>query len=42
MIKTLQVNQKQNEFTIPFEADPESIVFDPDNWVLMDVKWSKN
>lgn len=41
VIKTLQVNEKQNEFTIPFDKAPESIVFDPDNWVLVESKWGK-
>jgi aminopeptidase N len=41
VIKTLQVNEKQNEFTISFDKAPESIVFDPDNWVLVEAKWGK-
>jgi aminopeptidase N len=41
VIKTLQVNEKRNEFTIPVESEPDSIVFDPMNWVLMEVKWTK-
>ena len=41
IIKTFQVNEKQNEFTIPLDSAPESIVFDPDNWVLMEAKWER-
>lgn len=41
IIKTLQVNEKKNEFTIPIDAAPLNIVLDPDSWVLMDAKWVK-
>jgi aminopeptidase N len=41
VIKTLQVNEKKNEFTIPIDAAPLNIVLDPDSWVLMDAKWVK-
>jgi len=41
VIKTLQVNEKRNEFTIPFDLAPVSIALDPNNWVLMEAKWGK-
>lgn len=41
IIKTLQVNEKKNEFTIPLDAAPLNIVLDTDSWVLMDAKWVK-
>ena len=41
LIKTLQVNEKKNEFTITLDAPPQNIVLDPDNWVLMEAKWGK-
>lgn len=41
VIKTLQVNEKQNEFTIPVDSEPDNIVLDPNHWVLMEAKWVK-
>jgi aminopeptidase N len=38
VFKTLQMNAKKNEFTIPVDA-PLNIVLDPNNWVLMEAKW---
>jgi len=39
VIKTLQVNEKKNEFTLAVDAAPSRIVLDPNNWVLMKSKW---
>jgi aminopeptidase N len=36
LMKTIQVNEKENSFTIPVESQPEKIILDPDSWVLMD------
>jgi aminopeptidase N len=41
IIKTLELTEKQQEFSFPFDSAPESIILDPDNWVLMDGKWEK-
>lgn len=41
MIKTLPVNEKQNEFILPVDVAPTDIVIDPNNWVLMEMKWGK-
>jgi aminopeptidase N len=41
VIKTLQVNEKKNEFTIPVDTAPENIILDPGHWVLMEAKWGK-
>ncbi len=41
VIKTLQVNEKQNEFTISIDSEPDNIVLDPNHWVLMEAKWGK-
>lgn len=40
-IKTLQVNEKKNEFTIPLDAAPLNILLDPNHWILMEAKWVK-
>ncbi|MCB0494456.1 MAG: M1 family peptidase, partial [Cyclobacteriaceae bacterium] len=37
MMKVIQVNEKTNVFTIAVETEPEEVVLDPNNWVLMDV-----
>jgi aminopeptidase N len=39
IIKTLQVIERKNEFTISVDSLPEEIELDPNNWVLMDAKW---
>ncbi len=41
VIKTLQVNEKRNEFTIPFDTTPVTIALDPNNWILLEAKWGK-
>jgi aminopeptidase N len=41
LIRTLQISEKRNEFTIPVYTTPETIVLDPNNWVLMEAKWGK-
>lgn len=41
VVQTLQVNDKQNEFTFPVEFSPINIILDPDNWVLMESKLVK-
>ena len=41
VMKTLPVNEKSNEFTIPFDIEPDHIALDPNHWVLMDAKWGK-
>jgi aminopeptidase N len=41
VIKMLQVNEKQNEFTIPVDSEPGNVVLDPNHWVLMEAKWGK-
>jgi aminopeptidase N len=41
VVKTLQVNERKNEFILPVDAAPQNIVLDPSNWVLMEAKWGK-
>jgi len=41
VMKTLQVNEKRNEFTLLVESEPDNIVLDPNHWVLMEAKWGK-
>ncbi|MEQ9099569.1 MAG: M1 family aminopeptidase [Imperialibacter sp.] len=41
VINTLQVNEKTNVFTLPFEVMPEKIVLDPHSWVLMESSFVK-
>lgn len=41
VIKSVMVKEKKNEFILPVEAEPQNIVLDPDNWVLMDATFSK-
>lgn len=41
VIKTLQVNEKRNEFVFQVDAIPTNIVLDPNNWVLMEATWGK-
>jgi aminopeptidase N len=40
-LKIVQVNKKRNTFTIPVTTEPDNVVLDPDNWVLMDVTWNR-
>ncbi len=41
LIKTLQLNAKENMFTIPVDAVVDQVVLDPDSWVLMDATLSR-
>lgn len=41
LIKTLEVNEKSNVFTIPVDTEPDKVVLDPNSWVLMDVDFTK-
>lgn len=41
VIKSVLVKEKKNEFIFPVEAEPQNIVLDPDNWVLMDATLSR-
>lgn len=41
VMKTLQVNEKQNEFKLSVDKAPIDIVLDPNHWLLMDVTWVK-
>lgn len=41
VMKTLQVNEKQNEFKLPVDKAPTNIVLDPNHWLLMDATWEK-
>ncbi len=40
-IELLQVNDMTNRFTIPVDGEPESVVLDPDTWVLMDADFAR-
>ena len=40
-IELLQVNDMTNRFTISVDREPESVVLDPDTWVLMDADFSR-
>lgn len=40
-IKTLQLNEKSNEFRFSVATEPKSIVLDPNLWVLMEVDFQK-
>ena len=39
-IELLRVNEIRNRFTISVEREPESVVLDPDTWVLMDADFT--
>jgi aminopeptidase N len=41
LMKTIQINEKENVFTISIESQPEKILLDPDLWVLMDAEFKK-
>ncbi len=38
-IETLQVNERQNSFTIQLERAPANVVLDPNTWVLMEAEF---
>jgi aminopeptidase N len=41
VIHTLQVNERQNKFTLQSDKEPENVLLDPNQWVLMEAKWVK-
>ncbi len=41
IIKTIQLTEKENTFTLPVDLQPEKIILDPDRWVLMDAMVTK-
>jgi aminopeptidase N len=41
IIKTIQVTGKSNEYTFSVDAEPESIILDPNSWVLMEATIAK-
>lgn len=40
-IETLQVNERQNSFTIQLERAPANVMLDPNTWVLMEAEFEK-
>ena len=40
-IELLQVNDMSNRFTFSVDREPESVVLDPDTWVLMDADFAR-
>lgn len=40
-IELLQVNDRQNEFTIGLDREPADVVLDPNTWVLMEAEFVK-
>ena len=40
-IELLQVNDMTNRFSISVDREPESVVLDPDTWVLMDADFAR-
>jgi aminopeptidase N len=41
-IEVIQVNERSNVFIIAVDSEPENIILDPNNWVLMDVDFWKS
>jgi aminopeptidase N len=41
VMQTLPVHEKKNEFRIPSDTEPANVVVDPNQWVLMEIKWVK-
>ena len=41
LIKSFQMNEKANVFTLPLDSEPEKIVLDPNSWVLMEGSFGK-
>jgi hypothetical protein len=41
-IELLTVNEKNNEFTLKVDSEPEDIILDPNNWVLMEANFKRN
>jgi aminopeptidase N len=40
-IKLLTVNERNNEFTLKVDSEPEEIILDPTNWVLMEASFKR-
>jgi hypothetical protein len=40
-IELLQVDEMTNRFMITVDGEPESVVLDPDTWVLMDADFAR-
>jgi aminopeptidase N len=40
-IKLLTVNERNNEFTLKVDSEPEDIILDPTNWVLMEASFKR-
>ena len=41
LLKTIQINGKQNEFNFKIDSEPEKILLDPNSWVLMEATITK-
>jgi aminopeptidase N len=41
MMKTIQLTEKTNVFTITVDAEPEKLILDPDSWILMEAVVTK-
>jgi aminopeptidase N len=41
LMKTVEVVEKTNTFTLSVDSDPEKIVLDPNTWLLMDAAFGK-
>ncbi len=41
IIKTLEVDEKTNAFSLPMEVSPDKVVLDPHSWVLMESTFVK-
>lgn len=42
VMKTVDLNDKSISLTIPVDSKPESVVLDPDGWVLMDAAFTQS
>ena len=40
-IELLQVDELTNRFTISVDREPESVILDPNTWVLMDADFER-
>ena len=40
-IEVVEIDARRNRFTIPVEAEPVDVVFDPDTWLLMDADFGR-
>ena len=41
-IEIVQVNERSNFFTINVVSEPDSIILDPNTWILMEADFKKN